>query len=111
MLGLSMPDEQFAQNVEHVLTVQLSLHMDRQAFTGVLIDNGQHAECTSIMRSVHDKVIRPDMVLGRRAKTDARTIIQPKSPSLRLLAGNSKPFTAPYPLNPGQTDVPAFLTE
>ncbi len=71
MLGLAVPDEQFAQDVEYILAVQLPLHMDGEALAGEFIDNRQHPEGTTVMRPIHDEVVGPDMVPGRRAKTDA----------------------------------------
>lgn len=49
--------------VEDVTRPQLALHLDGQALAGVLIDEREHPERGSVMRSILDEVIRPDMVL------------------------------------------------
>ncbi len=77
MLRLAVAHEQLAQNMEYVLTVQFALHMDCQALMGVFIDNRQHAERTTVMCSIHDEVIGPDVVPSCRTKPDARSVIQP----------------------------------
>ena len=62
VIGWSVLDEQLGNAVEDAFRVQLALDRDRQALSSELIDHGQHAERPAIVGSVHDEVIRPDMV-------------------------------------------------
>ena len=57
--------------MQHVPAVELAPDMDGRALTGVLIDDHKHAECFVVMGAIRHEVISPDMVLRRRAKTDA----------------------------------------
>ena len=58
-------------SVQDIARAQLALHFDGQAFSSVLIDQRQHAERTSIMCSILDEVIGPDMVLMLRPEPHA----------------------------------------
>ena len=62
--------------------------MDGEAFTGELIDDGQHPKRFAVMGAVLHEVIGPDVVLAGWPQPDARTIVQPQPTSLWLLPGN-----------------------
>ena len=77
MLRRAVSDEELAENMEHVLAVELSSDMDRKTIPGVFIDYAQHAERPAVMGSVHHKIKTPYMIAPFRPQADARTVIQP----------------------------------
>ena len=54
--------EQVREYVDHVEGLQLAGYTDRQALASELIDHVQHPVLATVMRTVLDKVIRPDVV-------------------------------------------------
>ena len=54
-----------------------ALHMDGKAFTRILINDSQHAECTTVVSALSYKIIRPDMTLMLRSQPDAGAVIKP----------------------------------
>jgi hypothetical protein len=55
-------NEQIGQQVDDVRRVKLAIDPDGQAFTRKLIDDVQHAIFASVMCSVFDEVVGPNMV-------------------------------------------------
>ena len=49
----------------------------RQAFPAGLVDDGQDAELTAIMRPPFDKVVGPHMAGIFRPQPDARSVVKP----------------------------------
>ena len=80
-----MPDEQVGQAVQDILGVQPTVHDDGQASSGELVDHRQHSEGPAVMSTVHDEVVRPDVVGPAGPETDARSVVQPQTAPLRLL--------------------------
>ena len=50
-----MPSEQVGQNSQHIIMLETALHMDGKAFTRILINDSQHAECTTVVSAVSYK--------------------------------------------------------
>ncbi len=66
MLGWAVLKEQLTERVEDIARVQSAFDTDRQALSGELINDAEHAEDFTVMRPVLDEVIGPDMAfLGR----------------------------------------------
>jgi len=74
------------------------LHPGRQAFV-IFIENIQCCEDLSVIRSVVDKVIGPDVVAVFRAQSYSGPLIQLQPPLLGLVHGHFQPFTSPQALN------------
>lgn len=53
--------EQIGEHRQHIIALDLALHMDRQALPAVLIYYRQHAERLAVMGAIRDEVIAPDM--------------------------------------------------
>ena len=62
MHGNAAQDEQIRENVDDVHGLQSAVHPDRNAFARELIDDVQHPVLATIMRSIFNEVIRPDVV-------------------------------------------------
>ena len=77
MIGRAMALEQIGEDGEHVIALELSLDMDRQALTAMLIDHRKHAERLPVMRPIGDEVVAPDMAAILGPEPDARAVIQP----------------------------------
>ena len=63
ILRYAAADKQVAQSLQYVLALKLPRHVDRQALTCVLVDQGQHTESTAVARSIGDDAIAPDVIL------------------------------------------------
>src|SRR5438034_236915 len=59
--------EQIAERLDHIGCLQFPRDTYRQALSTELVDDAQHPECLSIMGTVRDEVIGPDMVGALRA--------------------------------------------
>ena len=105
--GDAAQDEQIGNNVDHVDGLQLPAHPDGDAFPCELIDHVEHAEFSSIVGSILDEVVGPDMIGMLRSKTDARTVIQPETATFGLLLRNLQPLTPPDPFDPFDVHHPA----
>ena len=70
-------DEEIGENVDDVSGFQLTVDPDRQAFPCELVDHIQHPVLSSIMCSILDKVVRPDVVWILRAQSDAGPVVEP----------------------------------
>ena len=70
-------DEELGQTVQYIVRVQSSIDDDGHTSPGELIDHGEHTELPSIVGSVHDEVIGPDMIGPARPQTDAGLVIEP----------------------------------
>ena len=54
-----------------------------------------------------DKVVRPDVVRPLGPQTDARSVVEPEPPSLRLFGRNLQPLATPDAFDPLVVDGPA----
>ena len=82
--------------------------MDGETFSCVFINDSEHAEGSTIMGTVGDKVIRPHMAFVLWPEPNTRTVIKPKPAPLWLLLRDFEPFTSPYTLNSFEVDRPTF---
>ena len=71
----------------------------------------EHAEHTTVVRSVHDEVVGPGVVPVLRATTNTGSVIQPQATPFRLLVRYFQPVATPDAPHPLVVDVPALLTE
>ena len=111
MLWLAMADEEFGQDVQHILAVQFAAHINGEAFTCILVNNRQHSEGTAIVGAIRNEVVGPNIVPDSWPQPDTRPIIQPQPATFRLLLRYFQPFTTPDPLHPGQAHPPTLLSE
>ncbi len=111
VIGRTVPLEQFGQYGQHIIALELALHMDRQALAAVLVDHGQHAERFAIVRTVHDEVVAPHMAGILRPEPNAGTVVKPQTHSLWLSLRYLEPFTSPYQLDPLGIEHPAFVAQ
>ena len=63
------------------------------------------------MRTVFDKIIRPDVVGIFRTKTHAGSVVEPKTPALGLFGRDFQPLTSPYPGYPLSIHSPALMSQ
>ena len=108
MIRWTMLNEQIGQTVKHIVRVQLAPDDDGQAPSGELVDHRQHTERLSVMRSIHDEVIGPDVVGPSGLETYAGPIIEPQPPAFGLFLGNLQPLPPPDALNPFSIYLPTF---
>jgi len=111
MFGRSVLCEQICENGQYVIMFKFALNMDGEAFTRVFINDSEHTECTTVMGTVGDKVIRPDMAFVLWLEPGAGAIIKPKPAVLGLLLRDFEPFTSPYAFNAFEVDRPTFSPE
>ena len=96
------------RGVDDVGRVELAIDADCKAFPGELVDDVEHAESPAIVGPTLDEVIGPDMVWMLGSKPDARSVIQPEPPLLRLLLGSLQPLPPPDPFDTLGVHRPAF---
>ncbi len=106
-----MQQKQVREGLQYRFLVLFALSTDRQAFPRVLVDHRQHAERSAIMGSVHDEVIRPDMLPVLWTTTHTGTIIQPQATPFWLLLRYFEPLATPDALHPFVVDVPALMSK
>ena len=63
------------------------------------------------MRSIFDKVVRPDVVGVLRPKTDAGSVIEPKTSTFGVFGRYFKPLTPPDPGYPLSVHPPARVSQ
>ena len=106
-----MLDKELGQAVEYIVRVQPAIHDDCHAPSGELIDHSEHTELPSVVCSIHDEVIGPDMIGPAWPQTDAGSVVEPQPVSLRLLLGDLQPLPSPDTLDPLGVHMPSFGPE
>jgi adenylate cyclase len=71
MPGHAAQDEQVREHIDDVDRLQSTRHPDGQALMGELVDDVEQAELASIVSTVLDKIIGPDVVWPLRSEPDA----------------------------------------
>ena len=100
-------DEQVRESIDHIGRSQSTGYPNGQGFAGELVDDAQHSVCLALVGAIRNEVVRPDMIGMLRPQADARAIIEPKPPPLRLLRWHLQPLTPPDPCDPLPVDPPA----
>jgi hypothetical protein len=72
-----------------------------------LVDYVEHAVLPALMGAVLDEVVGPNMVRVFGAKTDAGSVGEPETASLRLFVRDFQPFATPDALDPFVVHQPA----
>jgi hypothetical protein len=72
-----------------------------------LVKHVEHPILASIVGTVLDKAVGPDMIAVLRPQPNARSVGQPEPAALGLLMGNLQPLTLPDTLDPLVVDCPA----
>src|SRR5215213_8926884 len=80
---------------------------DRQALVGELVEDVEHPVLPSIMGTILDKVVGPDVVGVLGPQPQAGAVRQPEPATPGLLFGDLEPLAAPDPLHPLVVDHPA----
>ena len=89
----------------------LPLYYYVQAFPRVLIENVQYPEGPAVVRPFRHDIVTPYAILMRWSEPDTRTIVQPQSPSFRLLLRHLQSLVPPDPLYPLVVHLPAFVMQ
>ena len=63
------------------------------------------------MRSVLDEIVGPNVIAMLGPQPDARSVVEPQPPTLRLPLGNLQPLASPDPFDPLVIDRPAGLLQ
>lgn len=66
------------QGFDHFEAAETALDPKRQAFAGVLVDQGQRAQGSAVVGLAGDEVVAPDVVGAFRAQAHARAVVQPQ---------------------------------
>ena len=69
-----MLDEEVGQNIDHIDRLELAGDTDRQAFMSELVEHVEHPIPASVMGTVLDEVVGPDMIA---VQADASVTIRP----------------------------------
>lgn len=106
-----MPNHQVCKYSQHILAVQAPVHLNGQTFPRELVNDSKHAELAPISGAILNKVIRPDMVTSFWPQTDARSVMEPKTPSFGLFRRNTKALTPPDPRHAFVIHMPAVRSQ
>jgi len=77
----------------------------------VLIQNVQRPEDFSVVGSVMDKIIRPDVVTVLWPQPYAGSVVQPEAAFLRLFHWDFQPLTPPQTFNALVINLPAGISQ
>ena len=69
--------EQLGEQGEYVVRSDAPGDQNRQAFSGVFVDHGQHPEGPAVMGAGQDEVVGPDVVWPAWPETDAGPVVEP----------------------------------
>ena len=107
MPGNAAHDEQVGEHVDDVDRFEPAGYPNGQALMGELVDNIEHAELASVMGTLLNKVVGPDVVGAFGSQPDARSVIRPQASALGLAGRNLQPLASPDPLDSLVVDKPA----
>ena len=107
MLGRPVTGEEFCQDLEHVVSSELSSDLDRHTLPPILVEYREKLQNSTIVRPCAHEVVRPDMIAGQRPEPDARAIVEPQTAPPRLPPRYLEPLLSPDPLHTLVIHVPA----
>jgi len=103
--------KQLRQTLLHVPMSDVPCCMRCQAFTGVLIDDVEDPESTSVMCPILHEVVTPNVVWILRPQPDTGSIIQPQSGAFWLFRRHFQAFFTPYSLYMLVVHSPSIVSE
>ncbi len=98
-------DEEVGEHVDDVDGLQLARHPDRQALTGEFVDHVEHLELVehpdlaTVGGAVLHEVVGPYVTAVLGTQANARAVVEPQPPLLRLLGRDLQPFAPLDALN------------
>ena len=78
---------------------------------GELVNHLEHPISPSVISSILDEVVGPNVVAVLRPQAEARAIRQPQTAAFGLLFRDLQPLTSPDPLDPLVIDEPAGIPQ
>ena len=93
----AVEEKALAQDLDHVLRLQLPFGPDRQALSRELVDHLEHPDGASVVRLIGHEIVRPDVVSMLRSQSDTRAISKPKPASLGSLSPHLQSLLTPDP--------------
>ena len=99
--------EQLRQHVDHLLGRDAAIHLQRQAFPGVLVHDRQPLQRPAVGGPIVDEVPGPHVVLVLRLSTNATVLAMAQTPSFSLFLWHFQPFLNPKPIDPFPIHTPA----
>ncbi len=94
--------------MEDVIRSQVTVHVDRETFPGVLIHNGQQFQRTVVLCPDGNEVVGPDRIAVGWAVPHTGAIGEPQSTALRLLLRYLQSFPPSDPFHAFVIDAPAL---
>ena len=109
VLGHAPGEHHVGHRIDDTEAVDATGYPDRQTFAGELIDQCHQSELAAVVGLRLDEVIAPDVVAMLRPQPYAGSVIEPEPASRPLFPGYFQPLTAPDPLNPITSNLPARI--
>ena len=75
MIRDAVLDEHIGQAIEYIITADVPLDQQRQAFPAVFVNQRQYLQRTPVVGAFADKVIGPHMIAVRRPQPHAGPIV------------------------------------
>lgn len=95
------------QGLDDRVAPETSLDLERQAFAGVLVDQGERAQRAAVVGLAGDEVVAPDVVGIGRSKAHARAVVEPQPCPGLLFGRHLQALLAPEALRPVFVHAPA----
>src|ERR1700690_2764492 len=95
VVGNASTNKQVCQTFQDVLAGQPPGHVNCQTLPSVFIEDRQHPHGTAIVGPSQHEVVAPYVISMTRPKPNARAVIQPQPPALRLPLGDLETFLPP----------------
>jgi hypothetical protein len=111
VLRWSVRDEEIGQAMKHVVGSEPPGNDDCQASARELIKHDEHAESATVVSTILDEVVRPDVVRPLRSETYARPVVEPEAAPFWLFHRYFQPFPAPDAIDALDVDPPALGNE
>ena len=102
------PYKKIREAVKHIIGGDLPCHYDHQSLPGVLVDDGQHFDCPSIVCPIYHEIIGPDMVAMHGPKAGTGSVIKPQPTPFGLFLWNLEPLLTPDTLHTLVVDLPTI---
>ena len=105
--GHAAQNEEVGERIDDVDGFEPPGYADGQALVGEFVKDFEHADLASVVGSVLDEVVGPDVIAVLGAKPDTGAVVQPQPTALGLPGRDLQPLASPDPLDPLVVDQPA----
>ena len=111
MFGDAVRLHQVGKHIDGVPRPDPTGDVDRQAFTGELVDDDHELDAPPVIGAIEHEVPRPHVVPVLGPQADAGAIVKPQAMTLGLLVRHPQAFAPPDAHHPAMADRPALCLQ